>query len=147
MATVGVADRFSEMAVSSKMTIACDLDGVLADIHTITLTEISAEIQQVLTLNLVTEWDWSPAGFNGSIIDRWQHFWRDHSGESVQPHERDLETITRRIRRRFGGLDVVTQHSELERKNIEWWLRNHGVQYDKLVLVGLRGKEDLPYVV
>jgi len=128
------------------LTIAVDLDGTLANIYSVVLAEVSAEIGETLTPNLMTYYDWLPDAFGEGMFQRFSEFWTRYSAECVEPIERDVEVLTRRIRSRYGGLDIVTQHTELERKNITEWLQHWNVQYDNLVLCGLQDKSKLPYI-
>jgi len=131
------------------MTLACDLDGVLANLHTVILQDVSLLVGRAVTLNAITEFNWWTQHFDEDvgrkILDRYIHAWDYYDPDAIEPYERDLATITFELRECFDGLDIVTQHPESCRDRIQKWLCRWDVNYDRLFLVGNTDKATLDY--
>ncbi|MBI4015909.1 MAG: hypothetical protein HY362_04290 [Candidatus Aenigmarchaeota archaeon] len=126
--------------------LALDLDGTLADLHSVILPEVSAETGKVITANMITSWK-ALARYTGKSSEGWRYeqVWDKYKDrvEVIQPYERGLDRLTERLGK-VAEVDIVTAHEEGSREPISEWLGLYGVKYRELVIVPLKSnKEEL----
>lgn len=116
------------------MRVALDLDGVLADLHSVLLEKFSEAANRRITAEMITRWDIADS-FKPGLTSSYFNAWDDYKPEQISPYEPDGGLSVGRIRER-ALVDIVTAHAESSRSRIEHWLALNHVPYDKLVLVG-----------
>ena len=126
--------------------LALDLDGTMADLHSVILPEVSAETGKVITADMITGWS-VLARYTGKPSEGWRYeeAWDRYRGrvEAIQPYERGLDRITERLGK-VAQVDIVTAHEKKSREPIEKWLELQGIQYRGLVIVPIKShKEEL----
>lgn len=116
------------------LRIALDLDGVLADLHSVLLEKFSQVANRRITADMITRWDIADS-FKLGLTSSYFSAWDDYEPELISPYEPNAGLFVGRIREEVP-VDIVTAHLESSRQRIERWLSLNHVPYDKLVLVG-----------
>jgi uncharacterized HAD superfamily protein len=116
------------------LRVALDLDGVLADLHSVLLEKFSKVANRRITADMITRWDIADS-FKPGLTSSYFNAWDDYRPEQISPYEPDAGFSVGRIRER-ALVDIVTAHAESSRSRIEHWLALNNVPYDELVLVG-----------
>ncbi len=116
------------------MRIALDLDGVLADLHSVLLEKFSQAANRKITADMITRWDIADS-FKPGLTSSYSNAWDDYQPDRITPYESDAGLSVALIRE-DAPVDIVTAHSESSRKSIERWLLLNHIPYDSLVLVG-----------
>ena len=122
------------------MRIALDLDGVLADLHSVLLKKFSEVANRQITLDMITSWDTADK-FKPGLSFSYYSAWEAYEPEQIKPCEANTGPLVEQIRK-TALVDVVSGHGESSRRNIQRWLEINHVRYENLVLIGERiGKE------
>jgi 5'(3')-deoxyribonucleotidase len=116
------------------LRIALDLDGVLADLHSVLLKKFSQVANRQITADMITRWDIADS-FKPGLTSSYFSAWDDHDPEQISPYEPNAGSFVCQIRE-VAAVDIVTAHLESSRRNIERWLALNHIPYDKLVLMG-----------
>lgn len=116
------------------LRIALDLDGVLADLHSVLLGKFSEVANRRITAEMITRWDIADS-LKPGLASSYFSAWDDYEPERISPYEANVGLLVGRIRE-VAPVDIVTAHAESSRSNIERWLALKSVRYDRLVLVG-----------
>jgi uncharacterized HAD superfamily protein len=114
--------------------IALDLDGVLADLHSVLLEKFNEVANRRVTVDMITRWD-KVNSFKPGLSSSYDSAWEDYDAEQITLYEPNVGLLVGRICE-VAPVDIVTAHMESSRRNIERWLALNHVPYDKLVLVG-----------
>jgi len=118
------------------MRIALDLDGVLADLHSVLLKKFSEVANRQITIDMITSWH-AADKFKPGLSFTYYSVWEDYEPEQIKPCEPDIGSLVEQIRK-TAPVDVVSGHGESSRQNIQRWLAIHRVRYENLVLIGER---------
>lgn len=116
------------------MRIALDLDGVLADLHSVLLETFSKFANRRITADMITRWDIADS-FKPGLTSSYSNAWDDYEPERITPYELDAGLSVGRIRE-AAQVDIVTAHAESSRRSIERWLSLNRIPHDNLVLAG-----------
>lgn len=119
------------------LKVALDLDGVLANLHSVLLPHFSAKVGTPLLTSMITQWNWigKYAG-NDALNEDYFHVWEKFPVEAIEPYERNITFTTSYLKAIAKDVDVVTAHDENSEKPILKWLEINGLVYNELVLVG-----------
>ena len=115
----------------TKLKIAIDVDGVLADMHTPCFQLLGLK----LTSDDVKRWDF----FEDLQIDRrqfWETYkrlWKEHY-EMIPLIEEEAATIIAKLREKFE-VHIVTSRPEETYSGTILWLKYRGITYDKIILL------------
>jgi len=116
------------------LRIALDLDGVLADLHSVLLDTFSRFANRRITADMITQWDIVET-LKPWLTSSYFNAWDDYGPERITPYELDAGLSVARIRE-AATVDIVTAHVESSRRSIERWLSLNRIPYDRLVLAG-----------
>ena len=131
----------------SKLRIAVDLDGVLAETMTIWCKKANEELGTRVTLDDLDTWaSWTKFGITRDqffrLLDEAWDKW-----EEVPPTEPDLAEKVAKIQP-LGSLDIVTGRSRQTVEGAKNWLAHHKIPYERFVRVpGMKDKVFLNYDV
>ncbi len=131
----------------SKLRIAVDLDGVLAETMTIWCKKAHEELGTRVTLDDLDTWaSWTKFGITRDqffrLLDEAWDKW-----EEVPPTEPDLAEKVAKIQP-LGSLDIVTGRSRQTVEGAKNWLAHHKIPYERFVRVpGMKDKVFLNYDV
>ena len=134
-------------AYNSAISIALDVDGVLADVMPVWLKLYNCKYGAQLTLRDVTRWNfWMPAGISRStfylIFSQAWRLWRE-----IPPTEEKLEDKVRALMEK-GRVDIVTGRSRDTVPQVKEWLLHYQISYNNFVTVpSTRQKASLVYTV
>lgn len=121
------------------MKIALDLDGTLADIIGLWLTEYNKRSRKRLDYHNITKWDfwmnlgYTPTRFFKELSNCWKR-WR-----SIKPIEEEVSYAVDQLHK-FGKVDIVTARDPESSIYAKEWLKYHNIKYDQFVLVA-RGSD------
>jgi 5'(3')-deoxyribonucleotidase len=132
--TTGTHVRSEKTQKGDSSRIALDLDGVLADLHSVLLEKFSKFANRRITADMITRWDIAE-NIKPGLASSYDTAWDDYRAEQISPYEANVGFLVDRIRR-LALVDIVTAHAESSRSKIERWLTLNRVPYDRLVLVG-----------
>jgi uncharacterized HAD superfamily protein len=118
----------------SKLRIALDLDGVLADLHSVLLEKFSRIAKRRITVDMISQWD-AADKISPGLTASYESAWEEYNPEEIATYEQNVGTLVDRIRK-AAPVDIVTAHAETSQVGIGRWLELHRVPFDKLVLVG-----------
>jgi uncharacterized HAD superfamily protein len=118
------------------MRIALDLDGVLADLHSVLLKKFSEAANRKITADMITSWH-AADEFKPGLSLNYYTVWEDYEPEHIKPCEANTGGLVEKIRK-TASVDVVSAHGESSRRNIQRWLEINRVRYENLVLIGGR---------
>ena len=123
----------------SKIRIALDLDGTLADIIGSWLKHYNSKNGNRLEYDNISKWDfWVDLGYKPEQFFRELSLcWREW--RSIKPTEPNLAYTIANLAR-FGKVDIVTARDEESSIYAKLWLKEHGIKYDKFILVA-RGSD------
>jgi uncharacterized HAD superfamily protein len=116
------------------LRIALDLDGVLADLHSVLLEKFSRIAKRRITVGMISQWD-AADKISPGLTSSYESAWEEYNPEEITPYEQNVGTLVDQIHK-TAPIDIVTAHAETSREGIEHWLELHRVPFDKLVLVG-----------
>jgi 5'(3')-deoxyribonucleotidase len=116
------------------LRIALDLDGVLADLHSVLLEKFSQIINRRVTADMITRWDVAER-FKPGLASSYDSAWDDYRAEQISSYEANVGFMVDHMQE-LAPVDIVTAHAESSRSNIERWLALNHISYRKLVLVG-----------
>jgi len=135
------------LPLGSKLRIAVDLDGVLAETMTIWCKKANEELGTRVTLDDLDTWaSWTKFGITRDqffrLLDEAWDKW-----EEVPPTEPDLAEKVAKIQP-LGSLDIVTGRSRQTVEGAKNWLAHHKIPYERFVRVpGMKDKVFLNYDV
>jgi len=115
--------------------IAIDIDGVLADIHSVVIQKIQKKLGLKETPPTPTKWD-----FFDEIGITKKDFWRAYIELWSQEYqlipliEPDAPTIVAELRRRYE-VHIMSSRPKETFAGTASWLRLRGIEYDKLLLL------------
>ncbi len=135
------------MSTPSRLRIAVDLDGVLAETMTAWCTLANHEFGTRLTIDDIDGWaSWRKLGVSKDDFFRLlDEAWDDW--EQVPPTEPGLAAKVRKVET-FGSLDIVTGRSRKTVPSAKNWLAHQGIPYERFIRVdGWRDKVLLNYDV
>jgi hypothetical protein len=115
------------------LRIALDLDGVLADLHSVLLEESSEIVNRRITADMISRWDIIDS-LKPGLASSYFSAWDDHELEHISPYEANVGPLVDHIRE-VGPVNIVTAHAESSRRSIERWLALDRVGYGRLVLM------------
>jgi uncharacterized HAD superfamily protein len=116
------------------LNVALDLDGVLADLHSVLLEKFSQVVNRRVTADMITRWDIAES-FKPGLASSYDSAWEYYRAEQISSYEANVGLLVDQIRK-SASVDIVTAHAESSRSNIERWLALNHVGYRKLMLVG-----------
>ncbi|MEM2856382.1 MAG: hypothetical protein QW416_04695 [Candidatus Nitrosocaldaceae archaeon] len=129
----------------NNLKIALDLDGTLADIIGLWLSEYNKKNSKRLRYADIVRWDfWSELGYTASrffkeLSDCWNK-WMD-----VKPMESNISYTINQLKN-FGMIDIVTARDPRNTFNVKNWLMMHNINYNNYVLVSYgTDKAELEY--
>lgn len=130
----------------TKMKIALDVDGVLADVI-VSWINYSNSIRPEIAKHQITSWEF----WNEFNIDRYDFYnelsscWKNWT--SIPTTEKNLSSITESLTN-IGQVDIVTARERSTDSYVKSWLTHHNIVYDNYVSV-IDGpmKADLDYNV
>lgn len=131
----------------SKLRIAVDLDGVLAETMTAWCALVNEEFGTRLTIDDIDGWaSWRKFGISKDDFFRLlDGAWEDW--EKVPPTETGLAAKVRKVET-LGSLDIVTGRSRKTVSSAKSWLAHHRISYHRFIRVdGWRDKVLLNYDV
>jgi 5'(3')-deoxyribonucleotidase len=130
---------------STKLRIALDLDGVLADTIQSVCTILNKRRSTTLTREAFDRWNaWEIAHITrGEFLRTLDEAW--FSWKEIPPVETDLGKKVNRLTK-FGTIDIVTGRSEETVPLAQKWLEFHRIPYERFVrTVSTSAKADLDY--
>jgi len=130
---------------STKLRIALDLDGVLADTIQSVCTILNKRRSTTLTPEAFDRWNaWEIAHITrGEFLRTLDEAW--FNWKEIPPVETDLGTKVNRLTK-FGTIDIVTGRSEETVPFAQKWLEFHRIPYERFVrTVSTSAKADLDY--
>lgn len=116
------------------MRVALDLDGVLADLHSVLLEKFSRIARRRITVDMISRWD-AADRISPGLTSSYDSAWEEYNPEEIASYEQNVGNLVDRIHK-TAPVDIVTAHAETSRVGIGRWLTLHRVPFDKLVLVG-----------
>lgn len=128
-----------------KFRVALDLDGVLADLHSVVLPELSARLGKPVYVSDIDNWLAIVKKFGVKEEDGWDWYgnaWVNHTTDQVQPTQRNLSDVTRKMNY-MALVDIVSAHNEASREAIIAWLKLHHIVYNSLVLTDKNRKTEV----
>lgn len=134
-------------AYNSGISIALDVDGVLADVMPVWLRLYNHKYGAQLTIRDVTKWNfWMPAGIDRStfyrIFSQAWNLWRE-----ILPTEERLEEKVLALMEK-GRVDIVTGRSRDTVPHVKKWLLHHQIAYNNFITVPYtKQKASLAYSV
>lgn len=130
----------------TKMKIALDVDGVLADVI-ISWLNYSNSVRPKIAKHQITNWEFwkefkiDPFDFYAELSSCWENWM------SIPATETNLSSITKSLSN-LGQVDIVTARERSTDSFVKSWLDHHSISYDNYVSV-IDGpmKADLDYDV
>ena len=123
----------------SRLRIAVDLDGVLAETMTAWCVLANQKFGTRLTIEDFEGWAFGKASWRKFGISKGEFFilldeaWDDW--EKVPPTEAGLAAKVRTVET-LGSLDIVTGHSRKTVPSAKRWLSHHKIPYERFIRVG-----------
>jgi 5'(3')-deoxyribonucleotidase len=123
-----------------KIKIGIDVEGVLADIHTLFLEEISKFYQIDAKLEEITDWEWEILTEKlkekcidvGNLYMKWSsEYWKKRWKE-IPLIEKDSPSILKELRK-TSKIYIVTHRKNIE--SVKKWLDYQGFEHDGLIYV------------
>jgi uncharacterized HAD superfamily protein len=118
----------------NRLRIALDLDGVLADLHSVLLEKFSRIAKRRITVDMISQWD-AADKISPGLTASYESAWEEYNPEEITTYEQNVGILVDQIHK-TAPIDIVTAHAETSRRGIGRWLELHHVPFDKLVLVG-----------
>ena len=117
----------------TKMKIALDVDGVLADVIKSWLSYSNA-IRPKILKHEITDWDfWKKFQINRfDFYEELSSCWKNWY--SIPPTEENLSTVTKNLLN-LGQVDIVTAREKSTDSFVKNWLTYHNISYDNYVSV------------
>ena len=128
------------------MKIALDLDGTLADQHSVILPLVSSLKGVPITVDLIDDY-LALRKYGWKDEEVWAFYrtlWVKFNLDAIQPFERDVSFWVKKLMDLGHTIDIVTSHSGEgdEVQPIRDWLTKWGIVYNKIEFVGPKGKKE-----
>lgn len=118
------------------MTVAIDVDSVLADVMLVWADEYNSRRGEKIAKDNITRWDIStilpitPDDVHSYFIHVWSERWRE-----IPPTEQDIGTVTKNIHKKGYRVSIITKRERPTVAFVAKWLDFHDVYVDDLIFV------------